>query len=245
MENSLDEAAVELDKVLKLNSTHERAKTRAVDSARREVERVLAEIEDVETEQAGYEITAPVDGVVQHGDTTQRWRQNEVQVGATIHEGRILMTIPDTSVFKIVINVPEADIARLATGQVGTIWVDAVASRSFTGRVTQVAEAANAGGWISTDVKEFAVELDMPSTPGLKPGFSCRAEIITDTVEDALLVPIQGVFRDGQDFVVYPVKGRTRSQPVSIGQSSVSHVQILDGLAEGDAIYLSRPADGD
>ena len=66
--------------------------------------------------------------------------------------------------------------------------------------------------------------------------------IVTDEMPPVLQVPIQAVFRDGDKFYVYPVSGpkRARSE-VRVGKSSVTQVQILDGVTEGEALYLSKP----
>jgi multidrug efflux pump subunit AcrA (membrane-fusion protein) len=109
----------------------------------------------------------------------------------------------------------------------------------FKGSVERVAEVANQQGYFSSGVKEFEVRVTLDSFAGLRPGFSCRAEIITDTVADVVHVPIQAVFREGEGFVVYDTRGAARK--VGVGISSITRVQVIDGIKAGDELLLTRP----
>ena len=156
------------------------------------------------------------------------------------------MTIPDLSELQAEVNVPESGIRRIQLDQKAVITIEALAGKTFKGTVRNVAEVANAVHWRTADVKEFKVALSMEQTPGLKPGFSCHAEIVTKEIENALQVPIQAVFRDGQTYYVYPVEGGPDARhEIEIGEASVSHVQVTRGLKPGESVYLSDPATGD
>lgn len=98
----------------------------------------------------------------------------------------------------------------------------------------RVAKVANQQGFFSSGVKEFKVRVTLDSFAGLRPGFSCRAEIITDTAENVVHVPIQAVFRDGEGFVVYDTRGAARK--VGVGISSITRVQVIDGIKAGDEL---------
>jgi multidrug efflux pump subunit AcrA (membrane-fusion protein) len=71
---------------------------------------------------------------------------------------------------------------------------------------------------------------------------TANVTIITNQVENALLVPSTAVFADdtGQQVVYLVTNGNTTTVPVKVGATSDTFSQITDGtLQEGDTIVLS------
>jgi HlyD family secretion protein len=241
-EAALDKAKTQIEKALKQNAALLLAKTQAVESAQRAVELARSDLKSKNDERLALEIRAPLAGIIMYGNPDEAWRRSEIQVGATFQPGQILMTIPNRSVMEAVINIPEADIQNVKTGQPAEITVEALANRTFRGEVFKVAEVANSGGWWSGDVKVFRVEITLKYTKELRPGFSCDAEIVVDTIPQALYLPVQAVFRDGDKFFVYPAHFLPgKRQEVKIGRASVQYVEILEGIKPGDKVLLNPP----
>ena len=243
LENALAKAVTELSKTQKNNETVLKNKQRALATATRQLDTVTHDLKDAHDERDALEIKAPGEGVVYYGDVDEPWRRGDIQVGGYTRAGQILMTIPSLLNLKAVVSVSEAEIREVKLGQKATVTCDALAGRTFAGEVTKVAEVPNQQNWWSgRDVKEFTVDIMLKDASDLKPGFSGKAEIVTDEMPPVLQVPIQAGFRDGDKFYVYPVSGpkRARSE-VRVGKSSVTQVQILDGVTEGEALYLSKP----
>ncbi len=237
---TLDKAKTELEKTVKKNEVQGQSKQQAYDTAVRARDRAKLELESLRKEREDYELRAPIDGVVNYGDPGNQWRRGEVQVGMNLNPGEVLITIPDMSSMMANVNVPEADVDKIKAGQLATVFIEAMDRRTFPGAVVRVSEVANPGGWMSSDVKEFKVEISLPGGAGLRPGFSCNAEITVDQIAEALLLPIQAVFRNGEEWVVY--RGNTGNQemrPVKVGRISVTHVEILEGLKKGDRVLLN------
>lgn len=241
-DNVMAKAKTELEKALKRNVTLLNNKIQAVESRKTALERTQRELVKQNKELDECVVKAPTDGVVTYGDPRQPWRRTQIFVGAKVSSGQVMMTIPDMTKMKAVINIPEADIHKVKTGQMVTMTVEALAGRTFSGRVTKSAEVANPQGWMRSDVKEFEVDVSIENGQDLKPSFSCNAEIITDTILSTLFVPVQAVFREGDDFFVYRVKGKQADRAeVKIGKSSDTHVQIISGINEGDKVFLTIP----
>lgn len=240
VESALDKAKTELEKTLKKNQVQEQNKRQSLDAAVRARDRAADDLDKLRKERVDYDLRAPIDGVVNYGDPDNAWRRGDVQAGMSLNPGEVLITIPDMSAMQANVNVPESDIDKVKVGQPAKIYVEAMGRRSFDGSVKRVAEVANASGWMSSDVKEFKVEVTIPNGDGLRPGFTCDVEITVETLDDVLVLPIQAVFRDGDQWVVY--KGSSSHQtkvPVTIGSSSTTHVQIKDGLKEGERVLLN------
>jgi RND family efflux transporter MFP subunit len=73
----------------------------------------------------------------------------------------------------------------------------------------------------------------------LVPGLTGEASITVDRHENALLADRRGVLGNS----VFTVRdGRAWLRPVSTGFAGLDYVEILDGLAEGDAIIIDSPS---
>ena len=143
---------------------------------------------------------APFDGIV----TNLPVREGETVVpGIQDTNGSVLMTLADTSVMTAEVKVDETDIVNVALGQTAKVTVDALPGEVFTGRVTEVGDQAllrstgiatsqtTSGQEQAKDFK-VVITLDHPSND-LKPGLSATAKIITATVNDAVVIPIQAL----------------------------------------------------
>jgi multidrug efflux pump subunit AcrA (membrane-fusion protein) len=241
-EGMVGQTTTELEKTTKQNTTRLQTKTQAVELAKNAFDRNQVDLERARKEREAFDVKSPSDGVVMYGNPEQMWRRGDIQVGAQFNPGQLLMTVPDMAAMQAIVNIPEADIFKVSTGQTARVTVEAISDQPFTGRVTLVAEVANPDGWWSSGVKEFKVELTMMEGKGLKPGFSCQAEIITATIPSCLYLPVQAVFLEDGKYYVYPVKGGGKKKvEVSIGRASTQYVEILGGIKEGVKVLLIKP----
>jgi len=242
--NALESARTDLEKVRKNGAVKLRQKEQNVDSSRRSLEQTREDLGELREQLAACVVEAPTEGVVTYADPNRPWRRAEVQVGARISRGQVLMTIPDMSGMIAAVNISEADIHRVQLGQKATVRSEALVDVVMHGEVTKVAEVANSGGWFGADVKEFLVEIALTDGVDLKPGFSCRAEIEAARVKDALTLPLQAVFREGEELVVYRcTRGGAERIVVRVGETSDTRAQILEGIAEEDTVMLVAPED--
>ncbi|HTV05453.1 MAG TPA: efflux RND transporter periplasmic adaptor subunit [Acidobacteriaceae bacterium] len=143
---------------------------------------------------------APFNGIV----TNLPVREGETVVpGIQDTNGSVLMTLADTSVMTANVKVDETDIVNVALGQKALVTVDALPGKVFVGHVTEVGDQAllRSTGLATSqttsgqeEAKDFKVviTLDHPSDD-LKPGLSTTAKIITATVDNAVVIPIQAL----------------------------------------------------
>ena len=240
--NILAEAETELEKIQQSNTARLQQKEQSVSSAKHALEKLLLQLKDKKEQLEACVVTSPAAGVVTYADPNRPWRRNEVSVGAKISPGQSLMTIPDMTAMHAKVDVPESDIRKIELDQTVTIIVEATGGKSFTGKITKIAEVANSGGWWGSDVKEFTVKISIDKGKGLKPGYSCRADILTKHLEDVMYIPIQAIFKDKDGIFVYKKKGsKHKRMDVKVGQSSLTMVQIIEGLEIDDIVLLSSP----
>ena len=85
---------------------------------------------------------------------------------------------------------------------------------------------------------DFANESD---AEGLESGMYVAVFVKSNQALDALAIPANALYTDSSGRYVYLMNGDTRvRQPVSVGRSTTMWVQILDGLQEGDVVYVKE-----
>jgi HlyD family secretion protein len=155
---------------------------------------------------------SPFDGIV----TRRNVEEGEnVLVGTMNNPGTVLLTIADMSVIEAEVEVDETDIPLVQLGQIAKVTIDAIADKTFTGRVTEIGnspiQATNAqtGGQRTATNFKVVVTLDEQISE-VRPGFTCTAEITTATRQAALSVPIQALtVRE----LIYDERGNIVRQP--------------------------------
>jgi HlyD family secretion protein len=89
--------------------------------------------------------------------------------------------------------------------------------------------------------------LDFTSPPeqwrNLGHAFKVTVRLVKSNKSDALRVPLGALFRHGNDWVVYSEHDNTaRLTQVTLGAFSLTHAEVLQGLAEGDKV-VEFPSD--
>jgi len=175
-------------------------------------------------------ITAPFDGTITQSTAVQ---QDIVSPGAQAFR------IDDLSNLVISVQVVEIDINHVQIGQTATITFDAIPNKTYTGTVTKT----DLSGTVAQNSVTFSVTVQLTDADALvKPGMGANVTIVTNRVENALLVPSTSIFTDGngQQYVYLIQNGVSTTVPVTIGAVSDSTTQITnDTLKEGDTIVLS------
>jgi HlyD family secretion protein len=215
-------------------------------------------------------IRSPLDGIV----TTLRVKAGEVTVIGTMNNpGTQLMTISDMAVVQAVLMVDETDTPTVQVGQKTLLSIDAYAGRNFDGLVTEVGHSpilrddADLQGLTTTsDAINFKVRVKvLTPPPGIRPGFSVTADIITGIRAGVAAVPLAAVvIRDSPkgektetgkpktEEGVYALRdGKAVFVSVKAGISGELMVELLSGPKPGEEIVsgpfkaLRQIKDGD
>lgn len=190
-------------------------------------------------------IRAPKPGLVVYGSGEQNWHDNEnIEEGATVRERQVLLTIPDTSVMAVRVQVHESFVKKVRPGQKARIRVDAYPNEQLSGTVHRIAVLPDSQNrWLSPDLKVYSTIIHIEGEYGwLKPGMSAEAEIVTDVIEDALQVPVNAVHVVDGKTVCY-VTGLFGMEPriVKTGEYNISFIEIKEGLEAGESVLLRAP----
>lgn len=168
-------------------------------------------------------ITAPFDGTV----TTM-----DVEEGDRVSSSEVLAHVTDYKKLKTTISVDELDVPSVKKGQTVEIKASAFEDETFTGEVTSVAKE----GTYENGVSSFDVTI--------KIGMSTEVSILTNSVKDALYVPIEAVQIDGEEkYVNIQQSGTTEGaastkKVVETGISNDRYIEITSGLEEGQFVSL-------
>ncbi len=240
------------DKIIPL-ADYERAHT-ALDSTNAQVAAIERRID-----QARANLTAANDTLLK---TTMRAPMAGIVTALPVHEGEVavigtmnnpgtkLLTIADMSAVEAVMEVDETDIPSVKVGQHANITIDAYPNKTFSGLVTEVGsspitQSAQSGGSQAVNF-EVKVKVEDPP-PGIRPGFSCSADIVTGTRKQALAIPIQAlVVREkpnsgpgkpqDEEGVFVSNGGSVKFAPVTTGLSGDSNIEIISGVKDGQQI---------
>ena len=175
---------------VELRETELKAREVDVNGAAQRILQERATLDSARYDLTQVTITSPIDGIV----TRRNIEEGEtVVIGTMNNPGTVLLTIADFSVLEAEIEVDETDVPTIRLGQPVEITIDALPDRVHTGRVTEIGNSpiqpAAAGAQEATNFLVVAV-VD-GDVPGVRPGFTCTAEITTATRTGALAVPIQ------------------------------------------------------
>ncbi len=163
-----------------------------LESAKNNIERSRAVLDETRDDLDRTTITSPVSGVVirlvaEEGEN--------VITGTMNNAGSAIMTIAQLEAMEAVVEVDEADVVDLVIGQAARIEIDAFPDTFIMGEVARIANSArlqSVGG--QETVANFEVKISIPEPiDGIRPGMSCSAEIEVRKADSVLSVPIQAV----------------------------------------------------
>ena len=193
-----------------------------------------------------YEITAPISGTV----IEKNFKAGDnVDSSAVTSAGGNLAVLYDMSTLTFEMKVNELDINNIQVGQEVEITADALEGMTFKGYVDKI----NINGTTANGRTTYPVTVVVEGTPEeLKPGMNVSAEVLVEDAGNVLCVPVEAVQRgntvlvagqgalDESGNLVDPAKLEER--PVTLGRSSSEYIEILDGLEEGETVYVQNIA---
>jgi HlyD family secretion protein len=178
-------------------------------------------------------ILAPFDGTI---------TQMNLNPGDIVSAGTKAFRVDNMSQMLVTVQVIEIDVNNVKAGQTATITFDAIPNKTYNGKVIRADLAGTVGqNSVTFDV---SVELTDPDAQ-VRAGMAANVTIVTNKVENALLVPTTAIFTDnnGQQYVYLVQNGTLTTVPVTVGAVSDTTSQITDdSLKEGDTIVLSFAA---
>jgi len=169
-------------------------------------------------------VRAGVSGVLQ---------QVSVQVGQQVTPGLNIARVADPASLKAVLRVAETQIKDVRVGQ--PVMVD-TRNGMIQGTVSRIDPAAREGTF------DVDASLIGPLPPSARPDLSVDGTIELERLKDVLKVGRPAFGQANQTigmFVVTPDGSEAVRTQVKLGRNSVSTVEIVEGLKEGDRVIIS------
>lgn len=219
--------------------TDARAKEAEYLQQKAKLDKTLAQIE-------ACRIVAPADGMVVYPMTSggRGGNREPLRVGQEVSERQELLHLPVSEAMDVEVKVQESNLRRIQAELTVLVRIDAMPNEVFRGRLTKIALLPDATrAWLNPDLKVYNCSVVLEtSSPKLRPGMSCRAEIIVQELENAMYVPLQTLVRVGQKPTVYVVsRGKVTPREVVTGLDNNRVVHIVSGLEPGETVWLTPP----
>ncbi|WP_240509485.1 efflux RND transporter periplasmic adaptor subunit [Geofilum rhodophaeum] len=243
------QAALELERaeqnLLQLERNYElkeRQAKNSVDRSLEELRRNQESVRDIEDLFNALDITAPMPGMVIY--SYDRFG-TKIQVGSTVSRwAPRIAELPDLSSMISKTYINEIDISKIKVGQKVEVGVDAFPDKHFDGEVLTV---ANIGQTLPNgDTKVFEVTIKLfGSDPELRPAMTTSNVITVNSLDEALYLPLEAVFKTDSTRFVYTRNPDLQRQIIATGSENANFVVVKQGLEEGQDVLLNEPAEAE
>ena len=184
-------------------------------------------LKQAQSQAAQDEIRAPRSGVI-YGLA--------IRAGAYLNPGDLIANIGTMDRLRVRVYIDEPELGRIALGQPVTITWQALPGKQWNGTVEKKPTTIEPLG--SRQVGQVICDIENPDHL-LIPGTNVDATIRTGVVDGALTIPKETLRHDPSGDYVFVLKGDSVEQrPVKTGNSSVTRIQVVDGVTEGDQIAM-------
>jgi membrane fusion protein, copper/silver efflux system len=169
---------------------------------------------------------APQDGII-----TER---NAVD-GQAFKAGDVLFRFADHSAVWVMADIAEGDVGAVNRGQAVAVRTKAYPGRVFKGKVGLVYPH------LMRETRTARVRIELPNRDlSLLPDMYADVEINTGSDEAVVAVPTSSVIDSGTRQVVIVDLGDGRFEPrqAKLGRRGGDHVEVLQGIQEGDSVVV-------
>ena len=170
---------------------------------------------------------SPVSGIVTEKKALQ---------GMRFMPGEMLYQVSDLSSIWVIADVFEQDIALVKLGAKAKIKVNAYPDKQFEGKVSYVYPTLNAM------TRTVPVRLEL-ANPGLllKPAMFAQVELPVSAKTAVITVPVSAIIDSGTRQIVLIQQGEGRFEPreVKLGARSDTHIEVIDGVKDGELVVIA------
>jgi len=203
------------------------APTRQLDQAATQLAVSKARLQEVRARLERAQIVAPARGVLNH---------LPVEPGEYLQPGMPVAEIVDTETVKVVVNIPERDIAYFSPGQTVEILADIRGrQQSFEGIITFISRVAD------DRTRSTRVEIELDNEDDLlHSGQIVLARLTRQVLTDAIFIPLLAVIPMEEGKAAYVVSdARAERRTVELGIIKGDRIQITSGLQPGESLIVA------
>ena len=217
---------IQYDRISALIKT-DAASRNDLDDATTKLATSQAQFQEVQARLQRSRIVAPITGVLNNVP---------VEEGEYVQASMLVAELVETDPVKIVVQVPERDIAFFSTGQKAGVLADIKGQPlSMTGTITFISEVAD------QQTRSTRLEITVPNKEGLlRSGQIVRARLTRRVIENAVMIPLLAVIPLEEGYAAYVAEaGQAQRRNVTLDSIKGDRVQVIAGLKSGDQLIIA------
>jgi HlyD family secretion protein len=193
-----------------------------IKTAELDVNRQKLVVDDLHRQVAELNIKAPLDGVVGNWLVEQR---------SQVRANQALLTVVDLTAYEAQLSMPENFADDIGLEMETEIMVNGALIK---GRISAISPEVN-NNQVTTRVR-----FDAQDTLGLRQNQRVTARVLLENKADVLMVKRGAFLQSGGGHFAYLVNQNTaRKINIEVGASSISQIEMLSGVKEGDQLVIS------
>lgn len=206
----------------------------ALNSAKEEQNVAAASTKRFQTLLDYTQISAPFAGVI-----TRRYSDPGSLIQAGTSSGSMpLVRLSQVDLLRVAFPVSVSYVAGVKVGDEAEIRIPSL-TKKFAGKITRVSQK------VETATRTMEAQIDLPNADNsLIAGVYATVVLKIDRRNDALVLPIEAVARDKGTASVYLItkENKIEAKNITVGTESPTHLEIVEGLAEGDLVMVGSRA---
>lgn len=187
-------------------------------------------------------VKAPADGQVVYANKSGSRGGSDfvVEPGAVVREQQTIFLLPDPTKMQVKAKVNESRITLIREGMPVKIRVGAV-ENELLGRVVKVNKYAEPGNWWGSNVKEYAVFVQIIEPPEtIRTGMTAEVRIFVEQIPEAVQIPILAIYETkGHHFVLVKDGEGWETKEVKIGGANEKFITVDSGVEPGEEVVLN------
>ena len=223
---------IQLETKIKLLKVQSNARVKEITTTIKQKQNKLDQLIKLSQE---FTINAPEDGMVIYQRTWQGKKGPGSQISGF---DPVVAELPDLSLMNSIAYVNEVDISKIIKGQLVSIKVDAFPDKSFTGRISSI---ANIGQQLKNqEAKVFEIIIEViEKDEVLRPSMTTSNLIKIYEYIDVINVPLESYHSDSLKYVIVKNGDKLVKQEVIQGPSNANNIIIVEGVKAGDQLCIS------
>lgn len=188
-----------------------------------------------------FTINSPMEGLVVLSSTYRGGGESQqVQQGDLLNPGQPLLKVVNPKSMQVEANINQTESTGIRIGQLATIGLDAFPGLELKGKIYSIGALA-VGGWRQNYfIRNVPVRVAIDGLdPRLIPDLSAYADVVVETKDSAMLVPLGAVRnRNGKSFVSVKQGEQWQEREVKLGSANNLQAIVLSGLKDGEEVRL-------
>ena len=162
-----------------------------------------------------------------------------VAAGTLVREQQTVFLLPDPNRMQVKAKVNESRITLIRDGMPVKITVGASADE-LLGRVVKVNKYAEPGNFWGSNVKEYAVIIQIKDPPQeIRTGMTAEVRIFVEQIADAIQLPVHAVYETKKHhFALVKDRDAWQTREIKIGVTNDRYVTVKSGVDEADQVVL-------